>query len=200
MFAYCLNNPVNCTDDSGMFALSALLAVGGAVVGGGVAGALIGGISYLVTSGINGTQLTSDGFWGAVGVGAVNGAIGGAAGAAGIALKVGLSLTAGAIAGSYTASNATGTTGQKTWMGIATGIIAAGSTFVGASIDTSNLTPALTAFANYGTTMAVATPAEVVAVFTQQAISSVNTSPAVSTSTRPSPRASRNNYVECMLY
>ena len=171
-------------DEEGNFAFGVLL---GAAAGGAIAGAIIGGVSYLVNNGISGNENTAKGFWGAVGVGALNGAIGGVAGTAGVVVKTALSIGAGVIAGVYTASHSTGTDGQKIAMGIATGLITAGSTFLGASINTSNLSPGLTAFANYSTTMAIAAPAEILVVTSQTIINNCETS----TSRRSAPR----NYV-----
>ena len=157
----------------GTFSFGVLL---GAAAGGAIAGAIIGGVSYLVSNSISGNENTAKGFWGAVGVGALNGAIGGVAGTVGGLAKVALSVGAGVIAGVYTASNAEGTKGQKIAMGIATGLITAGSTFLGASIDTSDLSSGLTAFANYSTTMAIAAPAEILVVTSQTIISNCETS------------------------
>ena len=186
-------------DSLGTFTLSVAL---GAATGGAIAGALIGGVSYLVSSGISGADITVSGFLSSVGIGALNGAIGGLAGTVTEGLKTALSISAGIIAGVYTAINIDGSLGQKISTGVDVGFIAATSTYIGASIDTSGLSPAATAFANYGTTLFVGTPAELISVVTQQTNVERNLKGSFSRETEKEVRNPRNrprNYVACFV-
>ena len=100
-----------------------------------------------------------------------------------------------AIAGVYTAINTEGTIEQKILSGALTGAIAAGSTFVGASIKTGDLSPLATTFANYGITLAVGTPAEFTAVSVQTAINSSSVAAKTSSKSASSNRNRPRNYV-----
>ena len=188
MFAYCGNNPISRVDATGQAWLAA--AVGGAIAGG-----LIGASSYLVSNGISGEAFDAVKFAKAVGIGAINGAIGGAAGTMKLIGKTVWSLAAGAIAGVYTAINTEGTIEQKILSGALTRAIAAGSTFVGASIKTGDLSPLATTFANYGITLAVGTPAEFTAVSVQTAINSSSVAAKTSSKSASSNRNRPRNYV-----
>ena len=164
LFTYCINNPVNHDDSHGTFVITSAFL--GAVIGGAIAGAIIGTSSYLISSKLNGTEITAGGLLGAIGIGAVVGGIGGAAG---VVAKGVLSTVAGVVSGIYAGASFDGSIMQKIGVGVLVGGISGVATFAGASIDTNASTLAASAFTNYASTLFVGIPAEVAAVGVQQA-------------------------------
>ena len=197
MFAYCGNNPINCVDSSGNFTLYAML---GAAIGGAVAGAIIGTVSYLVSSGISGTEVTAEGLLTAIGIGAFNGALGGVAGLVNnIVVKGLLCAAVGAVSGIYAGISTDGSLGEKIAVGVSTATIATVCTYAGTKIDTNNLSAGATAFATFSSAMAVSVPGEIAVVSSQKAINQAaekNNTPV--TSIRPS-RARPHNYVTVLM-
>lgn len=186
MFAYCLNNPTNCSDSSGKFALSAFL---GAAVGGAIGGAFISSVSHVVNCAINGQQLTVSGLVNAAVTGAVTGAIGGAIGtitlastAATVAVKGVASALVGIGTGIKAGKETEGSSFKKWGTGIATGVITAGSTFLGSQIDAYDIASGFSGnvFTNFAATLFVGAPAEIIAVGAQQGINTVENSRNVS--------------------
>ena len=117
MFTYCGNNPINRSDPSGD--------LWAAVLGGGIAGALISAASYLIANkgNIDGGKLAL-----AVGAGFVSGALGAYAGvkeAATLACSIGV----GVVAACVTAINTDGGWGTKVVAGLTAGAIAGVSTY-----------------------------------------------------------------------
>ena len=108
MFAYCLNSPVNLTDDSGALPFFAITAAIGAV-----AGAVIGGIA---------AARSGSSVWAGIGIGAAAGAL----------IGTGAGMAAGAaLAGSITATTGAVIAGGSTLVGtVATGGLGAGAAYV----------------------------------------------------------------------
>ncbi|MBQ7890026.1 MAG: RHS repeat-associated core domain-containing protein, partial [Erysipelotrichaceae bacterium] len=196
MYAYCLNNPINCVDPSGQFALLPFL---GAMAGGALGGAVISTLSYVVASGLSGDEMTSAGLFNAAVSGALSGAIGGAIGTitgpiftmnADKAKKV-FSLGVGAAMGIKAGIEAEGTSMQRAVIAAVVGAITAASTYCGAKIDaylsTENI--ALNAFTNASATMFTGTVGEIASLSAQQVISK---KPSVSSRTKRLSSGSRN--------
>ena len=203
MFAYCNNNPISNYDPTGESLL-------GAIIGGAIGGAIISTVSYIVNSGLNGQEITGAGLLNAAVTGGVSGAVGGAIGTISLATNVATtvvkgiaSVGVGVAVGIKSGMETEGSNFKRWATGISTGMIAAGSTFVGSLIDTSGLSFAGTVFANFATTTFVGTPAEMVAVTVQQGINAIDKristpSPAPSFSTRK-PYFS-NKFTAAMVY
>ena len=178
MFAYCNNNPVNCSDPSGTITLGGFL---GAVTGGAIAGAFISSVSYIVSCGLNGVEVSSSGLFDAAKSGAISGAIGGAIGTISVGasvvaafqkilpsatagmLTVGAKALASAAAGMYMSQNQT----ERGIMATS----ASASTFLGSLIDATNNSFWGSAFCNYAATLFVGTALEVATVSVKQASS-----------------------------
>ena len=94
MFAYCKNNPVNKNDTSGL--------VPAAVIGGAIAGGIVGAISYL---GDHSTDATWLGLGVAVGVGVVSGAL--------LSLEATWRAIGAIVTGVYVYATTDGTTGER---------------------------------------------------------------------------------------
>ena len=128
MFAYCLDNPVNMTDETGGFPFFAITAAIGAVVG-----AVVGG----VVAAKNGGNI-----WAGIGIGAAAGAL----------IGTGVGMAAGAaLAGSITATTGAVMAGGSALVStVATGGFGAGATYVANNLQqaASNLAPAAQAAAN----------------------------------------------------
>ena len=113
VYAYCANNPVNFSDDTGEFAVA--IAIGAAA--GGIICAAISAVSQYVTTGeIN---------WKVVGVNAVSGLISGAFAATSIGLPASIAINAALGGATYVAEQAV--TGEDiTFTGVAIGVTAGG--------------------------------------------------------------------------
>ena len=120
MFAYCENNPIMRTDETGEFPLAAVIA-------GGLAGAAVSAGSYLATN----PNATTKGLLLAAGVGAVTGALGGAV----QQLKSVAAVGAGLISGLYTMYQTEGTLGEKIASGVVAGTITGLSTYGGVGLE-----------------------------------------------------------------
>ena len=114
VYAYCANNPVNFSDDTGEFAVAAI-AIG--ATAGGIICAAISAVSQYVTTGeIN---------WKVVGVNAVSGLISGAFAATGIGLPASIAINAALGGATYAAEQAV--TGEDiTFTGVAIGVTSGG--------------------------------------------------------------------------
>lgn len=182
LFSYCKNNPTNNFDASGKFALSAFL---GAVVGGAIGGAIISTVSHVVNCAINGQELTASGLANAAITGAVTGAIGGAIGSISLAsatatvvVKGVASAAVGIAMGIKTGIETDGSSEKKWATGITTGLITAGSTFLGAQIEAYDDAFGFigNVFTNSSATLFVGVPAEIVSAGAQQGINAVENS------------------------
>lgn len=174
MFAYCNNNPISNCDPTGQSLL-------GAIIGGAIGGAVISTISYIVNARLNGQEITGEGLLNAAVTGGVSGAIGGAIGTISLASKVVTKIVKGIISvgvgvavGIKSGTETEGSDFKRWATGISTGLITAGSTFLGSLIDTSGFGFAGTAFTNFATAIFVGTPAEIVSVSVQQAINAID--------------------------
>ena len=125
MFAYCLNNPVNMTDETGNLPFFVITAAIGAVVG-----AVIGG----VVAAKNGGNV-----WAGIGIGAAAGAL----------IGTGAGMAAGAaLAGSITATTGAVMTGGSALVStVATGGLGAGATYIANNLSqaVNNAAPAVQA-------------------------------------------------------
>ena len=123
IFAYCLNNPINLTDETGNLPFFAITAAIGAVVG-----AVVGG----VVAAMNGGNV-----WAGIGIGAAAGAL----------IGTGAGMAAGvALAGSITATTGAVTAGGSVLVNtVATGGLSAGVTYVANNLSraVNNVPPAV---------------------------------------------------------
>lgn len=203
MYSYCNNNPFSYCDPNGESLL-------GAIIGGTIGGALISTVSYIVNSGLSGQEVTGEGLINAALTGGISGAVGGAIGTITLAsngmttVVKGIASVGVGVAVDIKSGMETEGSGFKRWAtGISTGLIAAGSTFVGSLIDTSGLGFAGTAFANFATATFVGTPAEMVTVTVQQGINAIDKRlPAPNPVPSSSPRnpSFSNKFAVAMVY
>lgn len=190
LFAYCLNKPVNSEDSAGQFALTALFgaATGTTIlcgmIGGAIAGAIISAVSYVVSSGLDGTAIDlkkneeKAGLVNAVLTGAASGAMGAAVGAIScvnplhtLVIKGAASVGVGAIFGAKTGFEADGTDTQQIGIGLAAGTFTALGTLGGSMIGASGVGPLANSFVNYAGTLFAGTPAEIMSVSGQRWVS-----------------------------
>ena len=127
MFAYCNNNPVNNSDPTGE-----LLA---AMFGGLIAGAVIGAISNLVSSGLSGEPIDPKKVATSALVGGITGALGAVAGVIESA-RGAYSVAVGVISAINTTITTEGSTEEKVYQGLKSGAIAMTATYLGAGIPT----------------------------------------------------------------
>jgi len=177
LFAYCKNNPVGFSDPSGHFAFLPFL---GAIIGGAIGGAVISTVSYAVGSVLSGQEITSHGLINAAVTGAVSGAVGAAIGTIAVATQTitvaakGIaSIGLGIVMGIKSGIETNGSDFERVMTGVSTGLITAGSTFLGSQIDAYDVAYGFAGnmFTNSSATLFVGIPAEMVSVASQQAIS-----------------------------
>ncbi len=141
LYAYCYNNPVSFSDETGQFAISAFIIA--SIIGGAIAGGVINTVSYLSTNedpSVEGTIL-------AAATGIVAGGLGGAAGALS-KYSGALSLAAGTISGIYTAVTTDGSVGQKICAGVSSFMFTAGGAYLGSMIPLDQMGFGLTVAGN----------------------------------------------------
>ena len=182
LYAYCDNNPIVRVDYDGQIWVYA-------AIGGGIAGSLIGAISYVSSSIMNGEEITVGKLAEATFVGALNGAIGGVAGVSGAVMKTILIASSGIIAGGYTAATTTGSVEKKIVAGFTAAVITSTGTFLGTTIDTNGLSKGATVIANYAVTISTAVPTEITNIAVQQNMR-VNNSTKAPVSVEKGPRRS----------
>lgn len=162
LYTYCLNNPVKYADSSGNV-VEMLTAMGAAMIGGGIAGAFISGISYAITSCSSGefdpVMLVSN-----MVMGAAYGALGAGIGMTEISpgMKFAASIGVGLLAGVWTGLS------TNNWeAGFVAGASTALCCFTGSLIDIGELGKLATGYASYNLTLSIGTPFEVVSVMGQ---------------------------------
>ncbi len=164
LYAYCLNNPVKHIDEDGNFAISTFL---GAMAGGAIGGTIVSTISYVVTSSLNGEDVTLKGVWNAALTGFATGAIGGAIGmisANSLLLENGLKLVSSLAVGVGMAIKS-GSENKNWRYGIRTGLYTFMATMGGGSmIPGTGAGFWNTAFANYAISLSVGTVMEVISI------------------------------------
>ena len=153
MFAYCNNNPVNCSDPTGESA--------SAIIGGAVAGALISVVSYLVSCGIQDESVAFGEFITAILVGGTTGTIGVYAAASGTLIEL---LKFCGLAGFVSASFTDGDMANK----LVAGFVSAAGTYWGTYLPTDTSGKFAEMFTNYAATLFAGTPAEIVSFGMQQ--------------------------------
>ena len=165
LFTYCLNRPVDCLDSQGRFPLSAML-------GGGLAGALISAVSYAVSCGLAGKEIETKELCVEVFVGFVSGALGGWAGIFGIKdiRGWGLSMAAGVVAGIKTGLYSEGTTPERAKNGVIAGAATFGGSLAGTFVGVEGLGPLANAYVNYCGALFAGTPFELLSVSAQNFI------------------------------
>ena len=176
-----------------------------AALGGGIAGGLIGALSYTASSIMNEEKITVGGFVGATLIGIANGAIGGGAGTiTTIGIKLMLSFTTGLISGIYTKYTASGTDEQQREAAMSAMITTSVGTFLGTTFDTNGLSKTATVVANYFTTISASTPTEIINVVTQKHLRNrpklINSRKTAMLSKKYNlpERARPNGYVSCL--
>ena len=174
LYAYCDNNPVSRADDSGQVWVYAAL-------GGGIAGGIIGALSYISSHIMSGDEFSWGQFIGTTAVGAVNGAIGGVAGVSSGFLKAGLIAVSGIVSGMFTYSTLeTENKAYKQAAVLSSAMVTIIGTFAGTLIDTNSLSKGATVVANYAVTICTGVPAEIINTVMQREVSCTYTTKSVS--------------------